>query len=71
MENGIKVEKPIVGRRIAIGDIHGCFKTFKSLLETKINLTKEDQLFLLGDYIDKGKRNKEVLDYIIQVADNS
>jgi len=60
LKKGVKIEKPSIGRRIAIGDIHGCFKTFKSLLENKIRLKEEDQLFLLGDYIDKGKRNKEV-----------
>jgi len=70
LKKGLKIEKPTIGRRIAIGDIHGCFKTFKSLLENKIRLKKEDQLFLLGDYIDKGKRNKEVLDYILELIKN-
>lgn len=70
MKKGIKIEKPSTGRRIAIGDIHGCFKTFKSLVENKIQLKKADQLFLLGDYIDKGKRNKEVLDYILKLIKN-
>ncbi|HEX8549812.1 MAG TPA: metallophosphoesterase family protein [Cytophagaceae bacterium] len=47
----------------AISDIHGCAKTFQALLK-KISLKKEDQLFLLGDYINKGPSSKEVLDII-------
>ena len=37
-------------RNIAIGDIHGCSKTFFSLLE-KLEITEDDVLYLLGDYI--------------------
>ncbi len=39
-------------RLIAIGDIHGCFHSFKSLIENKIHLQKSDKLVLLGDLID-------------------
>ena len=53
------------GRRIAIGDIHGCFQTFKALITT-INPTKKDQIFILGDLIDKGKQSKAVVDYVIE-----
>ncbi|MFK7772669.1 MAG: metallophosphoesterase family protein [Saprospiraceae bacterium] len=49
--------------RFAISDIHGCCKTFKGLLE-KVNLTKQDQLYLLGDYIDRGPDSRGVIDYI-------
>jgi len=49
--------------RYAISDIHGCAKTFKKLLK-KINLTKQDELFLLGDYIDRGPDSRGVIDYI-------
>ncbi len=67
MNLGLKIEKSTKGRRIAVGDIHGCYNTFESLIEDQINLKKEDQLFLLGDYIDRGKRNREVLDYILEL----
>ncbi len=49
--------------RYAISDIHGCVKTFKALLG-KINLTKEDELFLLGDFIDRGPNSRGVIDHI-------
>lgn len=53
-------------RTLAISDIHGCQRTFMALLES-IALTKEDQLYLLGDYIDRGSRSKEVLNSILHL----
>lgn len=41
------------GRRLAISDIHGCYESFCTLLD-KVALTKDDQLFLLGDFVDRG-----------------
>ncbi len=49
--------------RFAISDIHGCVQTFKALLQ-KINFTKQDELFLLGDYIDRGPDSRGVIDHI-------
>lgn len=54
--------------RYAISDIHGCPKTFEHLLET-INLTKEDELFLLGDYVDKGPDSYGVIKLIWQLEE--
>lgn len=51
-------------RLFAIGDIHGCFESFKNLIENKIKLKKNDKLILLGDYIDRGTQSKDVIDYI-------
>ena len=62
-----KISPPQNGRRFAIGDIHGCYKTLRSVVEKKINLTKDDQLFLLGDYINKGPESKKTLNYIIKL----
>ncbi len=59
----MKIKRNKGGRRFAISDIHGCLKTFKALLK-KIELKKEDDLFLLGDYIDRGKDSKGVIDLI-------
>ncbi len=58
-----------IPRRFAISDIHGCVNTFKKLVEEKIKLEKRDKLYLLGDYIDRGKDSKGVLDYIMAMAD--
>lgn len=51
-------------KKFAISDIHGCYNTFIALL-SKVNFTKNDQLFLLGDYINRGPKSKEVVDYIM------
>jgi serine/threonine protein phosphatase 1 len=55
-----------MSRRIAIGDIHGCLKTLKGLLEEKIKVTMEDQILFIGDYIDRGPDSKGVLDYLLE-----
>ena len=52
--------------RYAVGDIHGCCKTFKKLVQT-LALKKEDQLYLLGDLVNKGPDSKGVLDYIFEL----
>jgi serine/threonine protein phosphatase 1 len=54
------------GRNIFIGDIHGSAKTFERLIE-KVTLTRKDRLILLGDYINKGKDSKAVLDFILRL----
>lgn len=57
-----------MNRLFAISDIHGCFKPFYELVKNVIKLTKSDQLFLLGDYIDRGDQSKEVIDFIIDLT---
>ena len=52
-------------QRWVVGDIHGCLRTFRYLVEEGLQLTKDDQLFLLGDYIDRGPDSSGVLDYIL------
>lgn len=54
-------------RTFAIGDIHGCSKTFEKLLFHKIKLQKTDQIFCIGDYIDRGENSKAVIDLILQL----
>lgn len=51
-------------KKYAISDIHGCAKTFKALLE-QIAFSTADQLYLLGDYIDRGPDTKGVIDTIL------
>ena len=54
--------------RYAIGDIHGGCKTFRALLD-RLTLRPGDQLYLLGDYIDRGPDSRGVLDTILQLMD--
>ena len=54
-------------RKIAVSDIHGCLKTFKALVEEQVVLNPQDELYLLGDFIDRGPDSKGVLDYVMQL----
>lgn len=56
-------------RKIAISDIHGCNRSFLALLD-QVALTTSDQLFLLGDYVDRGKDSKGVIDTILNMQQN-
>ena len=57
------------GRQLIVGDIHGCSRTLKALLK-KIDLQPGDQLFFVGDYINKGPDSKGVLDLLIDLKKN-
>jgi len=54
-------------RTFAIGDIHGCSETFKKLISEKLNIQKSDEIYCVGDYIDRGKDSKAVIDFIIDL----
>jgi len=63
------IEKISTGRTLVIPDIHACRKTLNALL-MQVNLLKNDQLFFLGDYIDRGPDSLGVLDFIINLINN-
>ena len=50
-----------------IPDIHGNSRTLQALIEEQIKPSRSDQLFFLGDYIDRGPDAKGVIDYIIKL----
>lgn len=51
---------------LAIGDIHGCYTAFDTLLE-KINIQKDDIIVTLGDYVDRGPDSKKVIERLIEI----
>ncbi|MEM7368374.1 MAG: metallophosphoesterase [Bacteroidota bacterium] len=53
-------------RILAISDIHGHLNTFRNLLDT-IALTKEDHLYLLGDFVNKGPDSRGVIQLILDL----
>ena len=56
-------------RILAISDIHGELELFNELLE-KVNYTPDqDQLILLGDYIDRGPDSKGVLARVMELKE--
>ena len=53
-------------RQFVIADIHGCNTTFLALLD-KISFSTTDELYLLGDYIDRGPDSLGVLETILRL----
>jgi len=60
-----KMDHQPPSRLIAIGDIHGQLDMLNRLLNS-VGPTKLDQFVFLGDYIDRGKNSKGVIDRLIQ-----
>ncbi len=58
-ENGDK------GKIFAVGDIHGNYDKLVSLMSQLPWNRGTDLLVFLGDYIDRGKHSKEVVEYLI------
>jgi serine/threonine protein phosphatase 1 len=48
-------------RTIAVGDVHGCSKALKALIEA-IRPTADDLIVALGDYVNRGPDSRGVLD---------
>lgn len=53
-------------RRFVIGDIHGCDKALRTLIEC-IAPEPDDELVFLGDYVDRGPDSRGVIDQIIEL----
>jgi len=54
----------MAGRTFAIGDIHGDAAHLFKLLSYLPTLDENDTLVFLGDYVDRGPRSREVVDYV-------
>lgn len=48
---------------IIIGDVHGCYYTLLELLKI---LPKDQDIYFVGDLIDRGKNSRQVIDLIIK-----
>ena len=55
-----------MAKLIGISDIHGEYEKLCRVLE-KISPQKEDTIVFMGDYIDRGKKSREVVDKIISM----
>ena len=56
-------------RKFIITDIHGCAATFEKLVVEVLQIKTDDELYLLGDYIDRGVNSKGVIDLIFDLRD--
>jgi serine/threonine protein phosphatase 1 len=48
-----------------IGDVHGCFYTFQSLVEKVKQKYPHISVYCVGDLVDRGNHSYEVLEYVI------
>lgn len=53
-------------RRFVIGDIHGCMKSIRTLIEL-IDPQAEDELVFLGDYVDRGPDSRDVVEQLVDL----
>lgn len=52
-------------KTFAIGDIHGCYEQLQSMLRAiQWRHPEGGTIVLLGDYVDRGPRSKDVLDFL-------
>ncbi|TVQ04325.1 MAG: serine/threonine protein phosphatase [Balneolaceae bacterium] len=51
---------------VAIGDIHGCVRSLKTLW-TRLKPYKDATHVFIGDYIDRGPSSKDVIDFLLDV----
>lgn len=53
---------------IAIGDVHGCAETLDRLLG-RLELSADDHLVFVGDYVDRGPDSKGVIDRLLALRE--
>jgi serine/threonine protein phosphatase 1 len=58
-------------RLFIIGDIHGCLGALKNLIEKIKWHPDRDGLIFLGDYVDRGRDSKGVIDLLIELSSES
>lgn len=52
-------------RTLAIGDIHGCYRSL-SLLGEVVKFSDDDRIITLGDYVDRGPDSRLVIEWLIE-----
>ncbi len=57
-----------MNRKLVVGDIHGGYKALIEILN-KADVTIEDELIFLGDYVDGWSQSPEVIDLLIALGE--
>ncbi len=55
-----------MGKLYAVGDIHGCYHALKKLLGKISPNRSTDRVIFLGDYVNRGKNSRRVIDTLIE-----
>jgi serine/threonine protein phosphatase 1 len=55
----------MTGRRIFVGDVHGHYDGLMSLMEA-ISPNSDDQVYFLGDLIDRGPQSCKVVEFVMK-----
>ena len=67
------LEKPIelsqYKKIVFIGDIHGCYDTLMQYPDFKDGLKDDTEYIFLGDFIDRGNQNAEVMHFLYSIMD--
>lgn len=50
--------------KYVVSDLHGCYDDFIKMLKL-INFNDSDELYILGDVIDRGTNSLKIIDYIV------
>lgn len=61
---------PTVKKAVIFGDIHGCVDRIKEYFNWN-KFDKDTDYYFVGDYLDRGKFNKETLEFLIQFSKHS
>lgn len=61
-----KLEYPASGREIVISDIHANLQLYQKLLQKLHYIPNQDRLILLGDLIEKGNQNLEMVHFVMK-----
>jgi serine/threonine protein phosphatase 1 len=54
---------------VAIGDIHGCFRSMEKLWEKLLPYEEATHVFI-GDYVDRGPASRQVVDFLLEVQND-
>lgn len=58
-----------MSRTLVIGDIHGGLRALHQIIE-RANVTQNDTLIFLGDYVDGWSQSPDVIDYLIEIKEH-
>ncbi len=57
-------------RTLAIGDIHGCYRSLKRL-EQLAQFTADDKIVTVGDHVDRGPDSRSVIEWLMDRIDDN